>query len=129
LCIDYRELNKITAKNHYPLPKIDDLLDQLRGAGTFSKIDLRSRYHPLRIKDEDIPKAAFYGRYRHYGFVVMPFELINSPAAFMVLMNKVFKPYLDQFIVVFIDVILIYSKDPRRTYPPLKDRPRGAKEE
>ena len=95
LCIDYRELNKTTAKNRYPLPKIDDLFNQLRGTGTFSKIDLRSGYHQLRIKNEDIPKIAFRTRYRHYEFVVMPFGLTIAPSAFMDLMNRVFKPYLD----------------------------------
>jgi len=120
LCIDYEELNKITTKNHYPLPRIDDLFDQLRGAGTFSKIDLRSGYHPLRIKDEDILKTTFCSRYGHYDFVVMPFGLVNAPAAFMNLMNRVFKLYLDQLLVVFIDDILIYSKDYRRTYLPLR---------
>ena len=90
LCIDYRELNKITVKNYYPL-----LFDQLRGMGTFFKIDLRSGYHQLRIKDEDISKTTFCTRYGHYEFVVMPFGLTNAPTAFMDLMNRVFKSYLD----------------------------------
>ncbi|TYK11149.1 ty3-gypsy retrotransposon protein [Cucumis melo var. makuwa] len=105
LCIDYIELNKVTVKNIYPLPRIDDLFDQLQGATVFSKIDLQ-----LKIKDGDVPKTAFRSRYEHYEFIVMPFGLTNAPTVFMDLMNRVFRDFLDTFVIVFIDDILIYSK-------------------
>ncbi|GJS95841.1 putative reverse transcriptase domain-containing protein [Tanacetum coccineum] len=110
-CIDYQEVNKLTIKNQYPLPRIDDLFDQLQGSSVYSKIDLRSGYHQLRIREEDILITAFRTRYRHYEFQVMPFGLTNSPIIFMDLMNRVCKPYLDKFVIVFIDDILIYSKN------------------
>ncbi|GJT22916.1 putative reverse transcriptase domain-containing protein [Tanacetum coccineum] len=111
MCIDYRELNKLTVKNRYSLPRIDDLFDQLQGSSVYSKIELKSGYHQLRVRDEDIPKTAFRIRNGHYEFHVMPFGLTNAPAVFMDLMNRVCKPYLDKFVIVFIDDILIYSRN------------------
>jgi hypothetical protein len=109
MCIDYRELNWVTIKNKYPLPRIDDLGDQLKEAMVFSKIDLRSGYHQLKVKEADIPKMAIRTRYGHYKFLVMPFEMTNAPSVFMDLMNWVFHKYLVRFVVGFIDDILVYS--------------------
>ncbi|GJV74971.1 putative reverse transcriptase domain-containing protein [Tanacetum coccineum] len=120
MCIDYQELNKLTVKNRYPLPRIDDLFDQLQGSSIYSKIDLRSGYHQLRVREQDIPKMAFRTRYGHYEFQVMPFGLTNASAVFMDLMNRVCKPYLDKFVIVFIDDILIYSKDKKEHEEHLK---------
>lgn len=110
MCIDYRSLNEVTIKNKYPLPRIDDLFDQMKGARVFSKIDLRSGYHQLKICPKDVPKTAFSTRYGHYEFLVMSFGLTNALAYFMNMMNNVFMEYLDKFVVVFIDDILVYSK-------------------
>jgi hypothetical protein len=109
MCIDYRSLNEVTIMNKYPLPRIEDLFDQLRGASVFSKIDLRLGYHQLRIQPSDIPKTTFITKYGLYEFTVMSFGLMNAPAYFMYLMNSVFMDYLDKFVVVFIDDILTYS--------------------
>ncbi|GJT74809.1 putative reverse transcriptase domain-containing protein [Tanacetum coccineum] len=111
MCIDYRELNKLTVKNLYPLPRIDGLFDQLQGSSVYSKIDLQSGYHQLRVREEDFSKTAFKTRYGHYEFQVMPFCLMNAPAVFMDLMNRVCKPFLDKFVIIFIDDILIYSNN------------------
>jgi hypothetical protein len=107
MCVDYRQLNEVTIKNKYPLPRIDDLFDQLNGARVFSKINLRTGYHRLKIRKEDIPKTAFTTRYGLYEFTVMAFGLTNAPSYFMSMMNKVFMDFLDKFVVVFIDDILI----------------------
>nr|GEW77633.1 putative reverse transcriptase domain-containing protein [Tanacetum cinerariifolium] len=111
MCIDYQELNKLTIKNRYLLPRIDDLFDQLQGSSVYSKIDLRSGYHQLRVRDEDIPKTTFRTRYGHYEFQVMPFGLTNAPAVFIDLMNRVCKPYLDKSVIVYINDIIIYSRN------------------
>ncbi|GJZ28369.1 putative reverse transcriptase domain-containing protein [Tanacetum coccineum] len=111
MCIDYRELNKLTVKNRYPLPRIDDLFDQLQGSSVYSKINLQSGYHQLHIKEEDIPITAFRTRYGHFEFQVTQSGLTNTPTMFMDLMNRVCKPYLDKLVIVFIDDILVYSKD------------------
>nr|KYP46226.1 Transposon Ty3-I Gag-Pol polyprotein [Cajanus cajan] len=110
LCVDYRHINKFTIKNKYPLPRIDDLMDQLRGAIVFYKIDLRSGYHQIKVKAEDIQKTAFRIRYGHYEYQVMSFGVTNAPAMFMDYMNRIFRSFLDHFVVVFIDDILIYSQ-------------------
>ena len=111
MVVDYRALNEVTIKNKYPLPMINGLFDQLKGAKVFSKIDLRSGYHQLKIREQDIPKTAFTMRYGLYEYTVMSFGLTNAPAYFMNMMNKVFMEFLDKFVVVFIDDILVYSKN------------------
>ncbi|GJY86378.1 putative reverse transcriptase domain-containing protein [Tanacetum coccineum] len=120
MCIDYRELNKLTVKNRYPLPRIDNLFNQLQDSSMYSKIDLQSGYHQLRIKEEDIPITPFRTRYGHFEFQVMAFGLTNEPTMFMDLMNRVCKPYHDKFVIVFIDEILVYSKDEKEHEKNLK---------
>ena len=111
MCIDYQKINKVTVKNKYPLPRVEDLFDQLKGASVFLNIDLRSGYYQPWVKEVYVLKTAFRTHYGHYEFLVMPFRLTNASTAFMDFMNRVFHPYLDQFVVVFIDDILVYSKD------------------
>ena len=110
LCIDYRQLNRVTIKNRYPLPRIDDLFDKLKGVRVYSMIDFRTGYHQLRVTEADIPKTTFRTWYGHFEFTVMPIGLTNAPTTFMDLMHRVFQPYLDRFVVVFVDDILIYSQ-------------------
>jgi hypothetical protein len=110
MCVDYQSLNEVSIKNKYPLPRIEDMFDQIKEVSVFSKIDLRSGYHQLKIRESDIPKTAFHTRYRLYEYTVMPFGLMNATTYFMYLMNNVFMEYLDKFVVVFINDIVIFSK-------------------
>jgi len=110
LCVDYRQLNKMTIKNKYPLLRIDDLMDQLHGSSVLSKIDLRSGYHQILVKVDDVQQMTFRSKYSHYEYVIMPFGVTNAPTVFMDYMNRIFRPFLDKFVVVFIDNILIYSR-------------------
>nr|GEX36772.1 putative reverse transcriptase domain-containing protein [Tanacetum cinerariifolium] len=129
MCIDYRKLNKLTVKNQYPLPRINDLFDQLQGSRVYSKIDLRSGYHQLIVREEDIPNTMFRTRYGHYEFQVMPFGLTNAPVVFMDLMNRMCKTYLDKFVIVFIDDILMYAKKKKEHEEHLKLILRSLKKE
>jgi hypothetical protein len=111
MCIDYRGLNDMTIKNKYPLPRMDELFDQLQRVGCYSKLDLRQGHYQVKVKEEDIPKTAFNTRYEHFEFLVMPFGVTNAPVTFTDLMHRIFQPYLDRFVVIFIDDILVYSRD------------------